>query len=557
MNMSKLNQPGKSRSTNIRQVAAERQVELAVSANGNLQFKKEPLQMLYELVVQTMIGKDGQLKSGTDLVRQIKANVKTAVDMGAYDFVANLAIHARTEMNVRTVPLIVVVEFAKALSDKRQAIVSQIDREVAGQVKLVRVTGARKAKIEALQAEAAELNYGNMRQLVCDVIQRADQITDLYAYALEVFGNKNKVPMAIKRGVSDAFNKFSEYAFAKYNRDGSVKFRDVLRIVHPSAKDARQGAIFDKIMKEQLQVPYTWETELSMNGQLPAAERKTTKQLWTELVTSGKIGYMALLRNLRNIHQAGLDAAVLREHVYNVIADPKRVADSKQLPYDFMEAYNIVKDLDSKMATAVSKAIDLSVTNIPKMGNRVWMIVDYSGSMGRENVETSAFSSAVFLTSALVKANADTDKLAVTLFGSSAKTLKGIDTNNSMIALQKELTSHRKDSIAGSTEFYAALQEKSKLGFEPDTIVVLTDGEINRFPYGALKTLTGKNVIKMVVNLSAAHSTPMVKEDGWYAMAGWSPAMFRWVPAMREKVNAVDQLCVPYVGVPKKERVAE
>ena len=90
-----------------------------------------------------------------------------------------------------------------------------------------------------------------------------------------------------------------------------VKFKDVLRIVHPEAKDARQGMIFEKIMKDTLEAPYTWEVELSRNGQLAKAEQKSKKDLWTELVTSGKMGYMALLRNLRNILEAGVDPAVL------------------------------------------------------------------------------------------------------------------------------------------------------------------------------------------------------------------------------------------------------
>ena len=375
--------------------------------------------------------------------------------------------------------------------------------------------------------------------------------------------------MAIKRGVADAFNKFGEYNFAKYNRDGSVKFRDVLRIVHPEAKDTRQGMIFEKIMKDVLEAPYTWEVELSRNGQLAKAEQKSKKQLWTELVMSGKMGYMALLRNLRNILEAGVDSAVIREYVCDVIADPKRVAESRQLPFDFVEAYNIVKDMDSKVATAVSKAIDLSVSNIPKLGEKVWFIVDFSGSMGGDPDDpnrgqyygytaagsTSAVTTATLLAAALLKANGDrADELAVTLFGSDAKTLRGIDTNNSVLAIKKELLRHRTGSIAGSTNFGAALNQKSGLGFEPDTIVVLTDGEVNGFPYSRLRNLTGKNVMKLTVNLNAASTTPMTKEDGWYTTAGWSPAMFKWIPAMREKATVVDQLSVPYIGVPKKAK---
>lgn len=522
--MSKLNPKGKNTSTNIVAAAQKTGQKLGFSANGNLQFVKEPLQMLYELTVSTLLGKGTFYKTSDRLVEDLKKHVKTAVDMNALDFVANLAIHARVEMNIRTIPVVLVVEFAKAIRDSGK-------------------------------------QYPNMRHLVRDVIQRADQINDLYSYALEVFGGKNNVPMAIKRGVADAFNKFSEYHFAKYNRSEGVKFRDVLRIVHPVPQNEVQGAIFEKIMKETLESPYTWEVELSKNGQLPPAERKSNAQLWTELVQSGEMGYMALLRNLRNIHQAGLEPNVLKTHVTNVIADPKRVATSKQLPFDFVEAYSIVKELDSSMATAVSKAIDLSVGNIPPLGDKVWVILDMSGSMGRDPEEyprgnnyASAMSTALLLAAALLKANGDASKLAITLFGSEAKTLKGVDTNNSIIGIKRELLSHRTGSISGSTNFAAALRQKANLGFEPDTILVLTDGEVNSFPYSTIKQIVGPKVMKLAINLSASTTTPMPASDGWYTLAGWSSAMFKWVPAMRDAGLAVDQLSGPYREVPIRQR---
>lgn len=213
--MSKLNPKGKNVTTNIVNVAAKRGQKLGLSANGNLQFAKEPLQMLYELAVSTLFGKGTFYKSGDQLVRELRKNVVTAVDMGAYDFVANLAIHARGEMNIRTIPVVLVVEFAKALSDKREAGTAAIKAKLDAEIKL-----GREQRVRALRKQLADAtdtySYAHMRELVRDVIQRADQITDLYAYALEVFGAKGKIPMAIKRGVADAFNKFSEYQFAKW-----------------------------------------------------------------------------------------------------------------------------------------------------------------------------------------------------------------------------------------------------------------------------------------------------------------------------------------------------
>ena len=507
--MSKLNKKSQPLSNTqvVVKVAAKNNLQLGISANGNLQFKKEPLQHLYEIVVSTFFGKDTYYQTSNQLVTNMKKEVAQAVKMEEFDFVANLAIHARTEMHMRTIPIVLVVQFANELRNQGKS-------------------------------------YPQLRQLVCDVIQRADQITDLFAYALDVFGGKNKVPMAIRRGVADACNKFGEYGFAKYDRAGMVKFKDVLRMVHPTAKNETQGMIFKKIMEDCLETPYTWETELSMNGQR-GAERLSDKTLWTQLIESGKVGYMAMLRNLRNIIQAGVESKT-SSIVAGIISDQKEVAKSKQLPFDLLEAYKIVKPLDTKLATAVSKAIDLSCSNIPQLGNNVWIIIDYSGSMGSD--DGIPINSATMMASALIKSSDMVDNLAVTLFGDEAKTLHGVDANNSVIGLQKDLLRHRTGRIAGYTNFDKALDERQKLGFAPDTIIVFTDGEVNRFPYRKLQALSG-NVIKITVNMAAAPTTPLLKEDGWLSLSGWSTAIFKWIPAIREKETVVDKLSVPYMGL--------
>ncbi|RWZ87240.1 MAG: TROVE domain-containing protein [Hydrotalea sp. AMD] len=510
MQRTKLNKPAQRKPVTVQAVAAKQNLEIGVSANGNLQFKKEPLQHLYEIVVSTLFGKDTYYQTSDQLVKNMIVEVDQAVKMGALDFVANLAIHARTEMNIRTMPVVLVVQFANSLR--------------------------KHGKV-----------YPQMRQLVCDVIQRADQINDLYAYALTVFGDKRKVPTAIKRGVADAFNKFGEYHFGKYNRDTSLKFKDVLRIVHPTAKSIDQGQIFDRIMKDQLETPYTWEVELSTNGQKPVAERLTKDQLWTNLINSGKVGYMAQLRNLRNIVEAKVDSAVSTK-VAQFIADPVQVAKSKQLPFDFVEAYRIVKPLDTKLATAISKAIDVSCTNIPKLGNNIWIIIDYSGSMGNDTA--LPITNATLLAAGLIKSSDLVDNLAVTLFGSDAKTLNGVDTNNSVMSIQQELLRHRTGSIAGSTNFRAALSQRSKLGFKPDTIIVLTDGEINDFPYREMHEFSNQhNIVKLAINLNSTPTTPMIQSDGWYSLAGWSSAMFKWIPAIRNKDSVTDTLSGPYKSI--------
>lgn len=136
------------------------------------------------------------------------------------------------------------------------------------------------------------------RAVIRNIIVRPDDITEIMACYKQMYGKP--FPNALKREIAVQIQRFDEYALAKYNSRGmSMKFRDVLRITHPTPKDAETEALFRKVLDDTLETPYTWETELSEKG--------NTKEVWDEHIQSGKVGYMALLRNLRNIIKSGAD----------------------------------------------------------------------------------------------------------------------------------------------------------------------------------------------------------------------------------------------------------
>ena len=212
------------------------------------------------------------------------------------EFVAKLAVYARTQMNLRSVPLLLTALLAKIHSGDN--LVSRtIDKTVL----------------------------------------RADEIMELlmcYQVCNPQDGEKKlkKLSRQIQEGLKKAFNRFDEYQFAKYDRDSVVKLRDALFLVHPKAKDAQQQEIFDKITNRQLQIPYTWETELSALGQ-QQFETQDQKQSafrakWEELIFSGKMGYMALLRNLRNMLTTNVSGIAI-DTVANRLSDADQVRKSK------------------------------------------------------------------------------------------------------------------------------------------------------------------------------------------------------------------------------------
>lgn len=497
----------------------------AVSFNGNVQSAKADEQQLYEALVMTMWGKDNYYESNDARLDRVKAALHDIVKRGNFDFVANAIVYARTVMNIRSFPVVIAVEFARELREQKQ-------------------------------------EYPGLRNVVTDVIQRADQINDLYAYALAVFGEKGKVPMAIRRGVAQAFNKFNEYQFAKYNRSDKVKFRDVLRIVHPVGKTPEQGEIFAKIMKDELSVPNTWEVQLSTNGQ-KGADKLSDKDMWTKLVKATQvdpkgrnvptIGYMALLRNVRNILQAGVDNTTLKEYVCTRLQNPEEVQRSKQLPFSFVNAIDALGDnSNTSVRDAIEEALDISLTNLPKLGDNVWIIVDCSGSMGGTPIRTASL-----FASALYMAQKNAENVAVTMFSDNAFNVhQHISRKSSVLANTNKLMNK---VTGGGTNLQAALNMRPALGFEPDVVIVLSDMQVNHltrdnYSYYGRKTVAnvtefGKDVIKVAINLNAYDSTPLAQEDGWYQLSGFSERLFDFIPAMKNKQTVTKVLSQPYFGV--------
>ena len=241
-------------------------------------------------------------------------------------FVARLAVYAREQLHLRSVPLVLAVELAQV--HRGDSLVSR---------------------------------------LVARVVQRADEIPELLAYyaaANQRRGTKtlNRLSKQVQKGLAMSFNRFDGYQLAKYDRPGQVRLRDALFLVHPTAKDAGQQALFDQLVRGELPTPYTWETALSALGQrnfATDAERQTAfRAQWEELIGSGQLGYMALLRNLRNILAANVSAAAVAR-VCAALADRAAVLRSRQLPFRFLAAYREVAGLEAGLLGRVMTAVGI------------------------------------------------------------------------------------------------------------------------------------------------------------------------------------------------------
>lgn len=193
------------------------------------------------------------------------------------------------------------------------------------------------------------------------VIQRADELTEFLA----LYWRNGRRPLAkqVKVGLARAFTRFDAYQLAKYDRDGPVKLRDVLFLVHAKPKDDEQAALWKQVADRSLPSPDTWEVALS------AGEDK--RETFERLLTGNKLGYLALLRNLRNMDQAGVDEAKVREAIL------ARRGAQRVLPFRYVAAARAAPRFEPWLDEALMETI----LEGPVLPGRTIVLVDVSGSM--------------------------------------------------------------------------------------------------------------------------------------------------------------------------------
>lgn len=450
-------------------------------------------------------------------------------------FVGKLAVYTRTKMYMRSIPLVLVTELAKLHS---------------GDDLVARVTDG--------------------------VINRADEITELlacYGMLNERKGTKklNRLSKQLQKGLSTAFNRFDEYQFAKYNRDGAIKMRDALFLVHPKAKDQLQQFLFNKIANNDLQTPYTWETELSALGQIGfdsiEAKALAFKAKWEELIDSGKLGYMALLRNLRNIQEAGV-SYIHFEKVCARLADANEVAKAKQFPFRYLAAcrelmaQSVVpakaravfadnKGFIGVLLDALEKAVQASAANIKGFGyeTRVLLACDVSGSM---QTPVSAKSKILLYDVGLMLAmllQSRCKNVEVGMFGDTWKTI-AVPRNNILGNVQEFY--RREGEVGYATNGYLVIQDILKRRVVMDKVMLFTDCQLwstnnsaNNIQkqWAHYRKEVAPNAKLYLFDLKGYGSTPLqVLQNGVHLIAGWSDKVFEVLAALENGASALDAI---------------
>jgi 60 kDa SS-A/Ro ribonucleoprotein len=198
------------------------------------------------------------------------------------------------------------------------------------------------------------------------VIQRADELSEFVA--IYWAGGRQPLSAQVKKGLAAAFGKFDEYALAKYDRAGAVRLRDVLFLSHARPVDEAQAALWKRLAENQLVTPDTWEVALSAAGR---GEGQEKREVWERLLAERKLGALALLRNLRNLHAAGVDEAL-------VLSALAALKTERVLPFRFLAAARNAPQWEEALEAAMFRAL---AGRTGKLAGHTVLLVDVSGSM--------------------------------------------------------------------------------------------------------------------------------------------------------------------------------
>ncbi|GAB3156304.1 TROVE domain-containing protein [Amycolatopsis stemonae] len=447
----------------------------AINHQGGAGHARDARSELFLLAVTNMVGERTFYESAenrdlryAELVRRV-----TAEDP---QWTARFLTWLRTEANMRTAALVGAAEYARA-------------RLATGHI----------------ESEAQP----TARQVVASVLQRADEPGELLAYWTAVYGRA--IPKPIKRGVADAVRRlYTERAVLKWDSDArGFRMADVLELTHPSPKPdsdptsgdgRRQGVLFkylldvrhghaesipfelnvlrtnawlrsivgefpDRLLDEKnlRAAGMTWEAALSLAG--PKVDKA---RLWSALLPS--MGYMATLRNLRNLDQAGVPDDVA-ERVANILSRVEEVRNSRQLPMRFLSAYKAVEG-SLRWAWPLEQALGHSLANVPQLPGWSLILVDLSSSMWDRvsgKSELQRWETAAIFGVALAKRAEHADLIR---YGNDSRPVK-LGPDEAVLHAVRTHFAHN----MGGTATAAAVQRHLRPGYH-DRVIILTDEQV-------------------------------------------------------------------------------
>jgi hypothetical protein len=381
---------------------------------GAVASRNSKLSELQRTVLAALLWEDTYYDSGENVAQRI---AKLVPEVEAKE-VATLAMNARGAAKLRQVPLFLAREMARYDSHKPY-----------------------------------------VAETLSTVIQRADELAEF----LSIYWKDKKQPLSaqVKKGLARAFTKFDEYQLAKYNRDNTVKLRDVLFLCHAKPLDKEQGKLWKRLINGTLKTPDTWEVSLS------ETKGSNKKEAWERLLKENKLGALALLRNLRNFEDTNVDRDLVKQAL-------KLCKTDRVLPFRFITACKHAPRYQAELENAMLRAIE----DKKILTGKTVLIIDVSGSMGGKlsgKSEMSRMECAASLAILLREMSEDISIYATAGCDSSRVHKTELVRPHRGFALRDEITNVASHLGGGGIFLKQVMEYTQKEEKHADRVIVITD----------------------------------------------------------------------------------
>jgi 60 kDa SS-A/Ro ribonucleoprotein len=434
------------------------------------------------------------------------------------------------------------------------------------------------------------------------VIYRLDDMTEILGAYFQKNGAEASIPNSIKKGFREAIEDADAYELAKYQMKGrNVSLIDIVNLVHPHETE-KNGYIdvpdveYHKAVKgTKFEVEGTTPAENGMT-RIPAlralvlgllkqhntVEDKNTEtgkevaekvksgviskeeaavelnekktENFSELIKSKKIGYLALLRNLRNILKTG-DGELL-DSACELLIEPKFIKKSLVWPHQIDLALEVMllefsgRQL-AKVADALGTAYERSIPNLENLlpEGKTAVVFDTSASMqgGWKNVtlpgnKTSRNAKPVEKAALIAATFAKGVYGDVYHFANYAQKITGWNPTDSVNSLKKKFEGYI-GRVGHGTQFGSCFDLFVKQNTQYDRVIIISDeqdgyGEVER----AYKTYCNKfgTPYVYIINVCGYENTAPVKSgQKVFRLYGYTQDIYEKIPRLELNMNEV------------------
>jgi hypothetical protein len=369
---------------------------------------------------------------------------------------------------------------------------------------------------------------------ISSVIVRADEPAEIISMYWKMNGKKAPLSKQLKLGIADALTKFDEYQLAKWDRPSEISLRDVIFMTHPGYAPGKQrptddvglapaverssykrGAtsrhennLLTKLIMGELKTPDTWEVALSA---IPKDDKEKRVAEWTRLLSERRLGALALLRNLRNMDEDGVDDQIVSSALRDCRAH-------RILPYQLLAAYKFAPAFGRDIEDVMLRGME----GFPQLDGKTCVVVDVSGSMDWELAGRSKMNRMDAACGLAIMLSEMSHRCRVFTFSNSdveVPQVRGFGLMDAIINSQHH----------GGTYLGKSLQNIDRKidgkGF--NRMIVITDEQAHD------RILPMKNVPDKYLLNVAPYKVGLNTEGGWVRINGFSTSVAEWI-AMEE-----------------------